>query len=262
MADTTPPATTAAAHSPITLPHFYAAVVIIGICIAGGFIWHAKAVADATEKQKINVINQTAQAALKTNDQTISVAKDDAATVQKTLAQNLALIAAAKQQPVVPVDYAKIDAMIAARVQAAPASVNTYTDPSTKIPMTTVPTLELRNSELACDATTDNLTACQKTQVDLNTQITALSNQKLALTQEVAAKDKLLKGGTFWHRVRSALKHGVCGAAGVGAGILTSRAEKGSVSAAAGGAAYIGCEALLYRPKKEDPVMVSIPPAK
>lgn len=233
--------TAATTSSMVSRAEHYTVVILVAVAIIGGFLWHEKDMSERAASASVAKIQADYAPQQKQDDQVVQDAQAAVAQSQKNLAAQLAAIATQKQQPVEPVDYARIDAMIAQRVGVPQTAVQTTTS-TTGQAMTELPTEPLRNYELGCAATTDSLSACTSTNNNLQAEVKAITNENTNLAAEEKQEAKIAAGGSFWHRVGAGLKHGLCGAGAAGAGFAMSKSG-GSGEAAIGAAGtFAACE--------------------
>lgn len=247
MADTTQTSeakTTTVVVAPSTT-HFWAGIIVLALAIVGGLLLHGWVANRKSTEQQVQQVNATAAVQTKQDDSKIQQAQQTQVQAQQTLAQQIALINAAKQQPVAPVDYDKIDKMIATHLQTDLVNVTTKTDDKTNTAETTVPTQAAKDFVLNADATQDQLQSCSTQLQAEQTKNLALTNKVTTQQTQIKATDQVLKGGTFKHRLWVGFKHGVCGAAGAGAGIFAGSHGSVGTGVTVGGMTYGGCEAFF-----------------
>jgi hypothetical protein len=230
------------ATAPSKLDHYLASIVLAA-AIVGGFFLHAKITSDRADRTVLSQVHQQSAIQQKESHEVIAKAQKDAAQEQKDLKARLALLDAQKKIPVVPTHYPQINEMIAEQVQVPVAQVQT--GGNTQGPDTTLPTKNLRDFILSCEAAKDSLASCQKVSVDQQRVVQSLQDENEALKKEVAAEDQVAKGGSFWHRFGVGLGHAACGAAGTGIG-----AASGKDGVVVGAATFGVCELILHRKVK------------
>lgn len=120
---------------------------------------------------------------------------------QRTLALTLAAIAAQKQQPIASqVDYDRIAQMIQARM-GAPAIVQATTTPDA--PSATVSAKSLNAYMSDCDQKDAFLKSCRQTVADTQALLVAEVKDHAADKKELDQTKLSLKGGSFFHRVKT-----------------------------------------------------------
>jgi hypothetical protein len=186
--------------------HIYIAVALISAALIAvcAYLSTAKLVARADQvKQDMAPVHEQAaqqkESAVKAED-----------VNQKALLATLAAIAAQKQQPVSSqVDYDRIAQMIEQRM-----AVHAVVKPDPTLPnapSATMPAKELRDYMLDCDASKAGLSSCQATVDNTAKQLAAEVSDHDATKKELAATRTAMKGGSFFHRLKSNSKFLVIG---------------------------------------------------
>jgi Tfp pilus assembly protein PilE len=184
-----------------------AIAAVLALAALGGYEW--------LQERDARLKAQTATAA---QQKTIDQAKQDAQTVQQTLATKMKTLEAERKQPVTPqrfvVDLSKAIPGLPQQVtvvQAAPVQqtvdgkiTELPSAPAVQIPAADLPALQ--DYRITCDETTAKLDACSKTAADTQTELQATTAQRDEW--KTAAK-----GGNWWHRTLTAGKWIVIGGA-------------------------------------------------
>jgi len=94
---------------------------------------------------------------------------------------------------------------------------------------------------IQCEADSTSLTACR---LDKTTLTDSLKTE----TDVAASWETAAKGGTFWHRVGTGLKHATCGGSGgaTGIGVTGMKGSTPTDGLIAGGSVFLGCEAVSW----------------
>lgn len=215
---------------------YYLGIGLVCLALFGGLFVHAKIVSDRNDAQSLAQLQKIYSDAHLKDTQAITKASAAEAQNQKDTAKQLQTIVVERQAPVVPIDYGKIDAMIAQHVGT---TAHTETD-SAGVAQTTLPTEPLRNFTLDSDSCKLKLSSCATTVANLTQERDALQSDNAALETKADKEEVLLKGGTFWHRVGAGVKHAACGAAGTGIGLAASKSP--GVGAGVGLGVFGVCE--------------------
>lgn len=206
-----------------------------------------------TGSKPAETVKQITQAAAPTieKDQAL-VKKEDSsiAASQKVLEARITELESERLAPqtvIEPVDYEKIDAMIAAQLKVPAAQVQTAASAPDKAPETTVDTKALDNYSIGCQESSARAAACALQEGALVSKAQALQDENTQLNQEVKSLSTLDRGGSWLHKLGRTLKTSACGAAGAGVGLGASKAV-GSGPAAIGALATWGvCEFVSRR---------------
>jgi hypothetical protein len=191
--------------------HLYIAVAVLVAAIVGGMTLHAYVAArlDQTRADQVRRDMQPVHEQAQQQRQETTKAED---SNQKALLATLAAIAAQKQQPVsTPVDYARIEEMIEARM-GAKATVKTDAE-HPDAPSATLPAKSLNQYMLACDEKTALLGSCQQTSVNTQKLLDTEKADHAATKKELDAARVAIKGGGFITRLRRNAKWFVIGGA-------------------------------------------------
>ena len=218
-----------------------AVALMLGVVFLQGWILErrARAQADATSQKQAEVI-AAAQNSIAGRD------KADA-LYAAALAQQSKSILTPQQAAQVIVHYLPAPAPIAGQPAPAPAVIPTVQrdelSPALQQSLPAAPSFSLltpaqaeavAKTELACDATTHTLAACQADAADLHTELTAQA-------AETAAWKAAAKGGTRFQRFVRVLKYTGCAAAGAGAGALAAHNSPAPAAAIGAGAGVTVC---------------------
>jgi hypothetical protein len=201
--------------------HFYIGIAVIAIALIGGMALHAY-ISNAVDRARADQVKQDLKPVHEEAQQEKTSAQKAEDVNQKALLATLAAIATQKQQPVQPVDYERIDAMIAARMGV---KSETKVDPNLPdAPSTTLPTKNLRDYMLDCDAANVSLTSCRDTVKHAQDELKAEQKDHAATKAELEAARKAMNGGGFLTRLRRNAKWFVIGGGvGAAAGYAASR---------------------------------------
>ncbi|MGH9523052.1 MAG: hypothetical protein ACRD3E_11035 [Terriglobales bacterium] len=177
---------------------------------------------------------QQQQTAIKAEDQN-----------QNLLTAALAALAQQKSQPVSSqVDYDRIREMIKGEMGV---TAEVKADPQhPDAPSATLPAKQLRDFMLDSDACKANLSSCQQTTANVTSQLNAEKKDHQATKNDLDEARKALKGGSFFSRLKSNLKHSLCGGSGGAVGVVAGQKAGAPAGAVAAGAAFVGCELLTH----------------
>lgn len=246
--------------NPFPIKHFWAAAALLSIAIIAGLIIHGWLSQRGVDRQTVEQIIQQSLPQHQQNEQQVQQGQADAelarqreADNQKLLAATLAAIAAQKGQPVQPVDYAKIDQMIATHLNVNQNQVHTSTDASGQA-VTVVPTQQYRDFQLQCDANKAGLDSCLQSvnnakaeSAGKDTQIAALMADNTLLKQDNKKLQDVANGGSFWKRLARNAKYSICGSGGTASGIAIAEGPGDAKTGALVGGGVFGFCALMMR---------------
>lgn len=164
---------------------------------------------------------------------------------QKLLAAALAALAQQKSQPVsTQFDYDRIREMIKAEMGV---TAEVKADPQhPDAPSATLPAKQLRDFIIDSDACKANLSSCHQSVANVTAQFNAEKQDHDATKKELAEARKALKGGGFFSRLKSNVKHSLCGGSGGAVGVVAGQKAGAPAGAVAAGATFIGCELLTH----------------
>lgn len=203
----------------ITPRHLYEAAILIAVAL----VIHAY-ISTLVNTGKVQQVRQDVapihqEAAAEKKSATESEVQN-----QRDLTAALKTIADQRQQPIQsPVDYARIEAMIQAKIGGTAQVTSTPGLPNA--PSATVSATNLRDYMSDCDSKTVELSSCKKTVIDTQALLAAEIKDHKADKTELDATRIAMKGGSFWHRFNSNKNWMIGGAVvgTVGGVLLTSK---------------------------------------